>query len=105
MSCVKLENIISEINLIIHCACIFIIYKNGNKLVHYNPRLNEQIQDLLKDMSTILIDITLQNNIFSLKVNKFKLINYKFINNANHITNAKIFDITNDNKFIDLLIK
>jgi hypothetical protein len=74
----------------------------NNKLVHYFPRLNIKIQDAIKDMSYITINITLKNNVLILSANKIELINFKFKYNVNNISDAKIFSITDDNKFTNL---
>jgi len=74
----------------------------NNKLVHYFPRLNQKIQDAIKDMSYITINITLKNNVLILSANKIELINFKFKYNVNNISDAKIFSITDDNKFTNL---
>jgi hypothetical protein len=82
-----------------------ISFKNYHqkKLVHYCPRLNKKIQDLLKDMSDLDIHIFLKNNIFKVFVNKMELINYKFLNNVFKITDAKILSLTKDNNLKNVI--
>jgi hypothetical protein len=73
------------------------------KLVHNFVRLNKKIQNILKDMTNLDINITLNNNILIVIVNKFKLINYNFNYNVNKITNAKILSLSKENKFQNIL--
>ena len=74
----------------------------GNKLVHYFPRLNNKIQDSLKDMSFVKINLLLKNNILILTANNTELINYRFKNIVKNMGDAKIFSITDNNKFTNL---
>jgi hypothetical protein len=77
--------------------------QHNNKLVHYYPLNNINIQEVLKDMSNINVKIVLHKNELVLNVNNLELIKYKFKYNLNKITNAKIISLTYDNKFNDLL--
>jgi hypothetical protein len=72
-----------------------ILFKNG-------VRLNKNIQDALKDMTELVINITLNNNIIQITGNNTLLINYKFEKKVNTITNAKIYSLTKENNFMCL---
>jgi hypothetical protein len=50
-------------------------------------------------MSNITININLKNNELIVLSNNYELIKYKFNYNVNKITNAIIYNLSNDNKF------
>jgi len=77
--------------------------KNNQKFIHFNPRENKNIQNTIKDMTELIFDISLSNNIFVLKINNKQLIKYTFSFKVNKITKCTLIDISNNNKFIDLL--
>ena len=54
-------------------------------------------------MSYITINIKLHNNRLIISANDLVVINYQFKHKVNKIDSAKIFSLTNDNKFVDLL--
>ena len=71
-------------------------------LVDNKINLDENIQEALKDMNNLEINIILNNNTVKIIANKVILLDYKLNNDANNITNAIIYDISNQNKFVDL---
>jgi hypothetical protein len=80
-----------------------IFLKHGTKkLLKYNPGENKDILDALKDMNEAIVEIKLYKNILTILVNKIIIINYT-LKNVFKIENAKIFSLTDDYKFIDLL--
>jgi hypothetical protein len=81
-----------------------IFLKHNNKtLLKYSAIFNKNIQEALKDMSYIILNIKLHNNTLIVSTNDLVLIDYKFKNKVNKIESAKIFSLTKDNKFIDLI--
>ena len=68
-------------------------------LYKYNARLDKPIQNVLKDMSNIEINILLNNNILKVIGNNILLHEYKFKNKVNKINSAKILGLVKDNKF------
>jgi len=117
----KLENIIKFKLFIISCevhlyliidkknchigfskGIIYLGY-NDKKLYKYNCLEDKKIQNLLKDMSEIIVEIKLFNNNLTLIVNNYKIIDFKFKYNIHKIENAKIFSITDNNQLIDLI--
>lgn len=76
---------------------------NGKKLISYQSRENKNIQNILKNMTEINFLINLKNNILSIEANNNKLLNYKFTFNVHKLTLAKIFSLTNNSKFKNLL--
>jgi hypothetical protein len=76
---------------------------NGKNLINYQPRENKNIQIILKNMNDIDFLINLKNNILSVETNNNKLFDYKFTFNVHKLTMAKIFSLTNNNKFKNLL--
>jgi hypothetical protein len=82
-----------------------ILLKNEKEkiLIHIQSRQNKLIQDSLKNMNEIIFIMFLKNNILNITVNKYKIIEYKFPYPVNKLTLAKIFSLTNINKFKNLL--
>ena len=60
------------------------------------------IQNKLKNMNEIKINILFNNNMFKVIGNNKLLMEYNFNKNINNISNAKIFDLSKNNNFIDL---
>ena len=81
-----------------------IFLKHYNKTLYkYDTTINRNIQELFKDMNYIIIDIKLHNNTLIISINNIVILNYIFKNKINKINNGKIFSLTEDNKFTDLL--
>ncbi len=77
-----------------------IFFKSDSKLLYkYDPRLDKPIQNALKDMSTIDVNITLNNNVLKVTGNNVLLLEYKFQKKVNKINKAKILTLSKDNKF------
>jgi hypothetical protein len=76
---------------------------NNKKLYKYNCLEDKKFENLLKDMSEIIVELKLFNNNLTVIVNNIKIIDYKFKHNIYKIENAKIFSIMENNKLIDLL--
>jgi hypothetical protein len=68
-------------------------------LYKYKPRLDKHIQNALKDMNNIEINILLNNNMLKVSGNNILLIEYKFQKKVNKINSAKILGLVKDNKF------
>ena len=86
------------------------ISKNIIFLKHYNKTIlkinntfNQNIQDKIKDMSYITLNIKLHNNKLIVSTNDLVVIDYQFKHKVNKINSAKIFSLIDENKFIDLL--
>jgi hypothetical protein len=76
-----------------------IFFKNENKLLYrYEPRLDKPIQTALKDMSTVDINMSLNNNILKVICNNVVLVEYKFPKKVTKINKAKILTLSKDNK-------
>jgi hypothetical protein len=71
----------------------------NNTLYKYKPRLDKHIQNALKDMNNIEINILLNNNMLKVSGNNILLIEYKFQKKVNKINSAKILGLVKDNKF------
>ena len=65
---------------------------------------NKKLINLLKNINNLDIQIELKYNNFILSLNNVKIINYHFKYNVNNINTAKIFTLTKQNKFIDILV-
>jgi len=77
-----------------------ITFKQSNKILVKNAvRLNNNIQEALKDMTNLEINILLHNNILQVTGNNTLLINYKFNKSIHKITYGKIYALSIDNKF------
>jgi hypothetical protein len=61
------------------------------------------IQNIIKDVSYITIEIKLLNNNLIVLFNNFEMINYKFMYKVNKIETASILLLTKDNQLVDLL--
>ena len=102
---IYLELYIDNKKYIIMLSRYIIFFKDSQILYKYDPFLNTSIQNALKDMSNVEINISLNNNILKIIGNNIVLIDYKFNKKVNKINNAKIIDLSNDNKLVDLLKK
>jgi hypothetical protein len=79
-----------------------IYLKNKDKTLYkYDPRLNNLIQNAIKDMSNVSVVIKLDNNMFEVTTNNILLFKYK-LERKNKINSGKILTLSKDNKFIDL---
>jgi hypothetical protein len=79
-------------------------YKNQNIINIINMFKNVSNINNINNTNHIIIDIKLKNNYFTLLFNNIKIINYHFKYKIKNINSAKIFTITNENKFTDLLL-
>ena len=82
---------------------IIFIKHNNKTLLKYSPINNKNIQNIIKNTNNINVEIKLINNNLTIYINDYKIINFTFKYKVNTIQKAKIFSITNDNKFIDIL--
>ena len=99
-----LNLVIDNKNYSISISRNIIFLKNIYKtIVKINTTFNKNIQDKIKDMSYITLSIKLHNNKLVVSTNDLVVIDYQFKHKVNKIENAKIFSLTEDNKFIDLL--
>ena len=99
-----LNLIMDNQNYSINISRNVIFLKHYNKtILKINTTFNKNIQEALKDMSYITINIKLHNNRLITSANDLVVINYQFKHKVNKIDSAKIFSLTNDNKFVDLL--
>jgi hypothetical protein len=99
-----LNLIIDGQNYSISISRNIIFLKHNNKtILKYNSVFNKNIQEAIKDMSYVILIIKLDNNHIIASVNNLIVIDYKFTYKVNKIESAKIFSLTNDNNFIDLL--
>jgi len=71
-------------------------------LVDNKIKLDENIQEALKDMNNLEINISLHNNILKITGNNTILLDFKFNYNVNKLTYVILFDISKQNKLIDM---
>jgi hypothetical protein len=77
-----------------------IYFKNKDSTLYkYDPRLDKPIQNALKDMNTVDINISLNNNILKVTGNNIVLLEYKFLKKVNKINKSKTLTLSKDNKF------
>jgi hypothetical protein len=101
---IYLNLLINNDNYSINITKNIIYLKHNTKtLLKINPIPNINIQNKIKNMSYVTVEIKLVNNNLIVSVNNYIVINYHLENKVNKINSAKIFSLTDNNKFIDLL--
>ncbi len=95
----------NDINIALNISKGYIVLKdNINKLsIKKNIIHNKKLQNIIKDCSTLDVLIKLNNNILTLNINNVNIETFKIPYNITKIDNAIITNLTNDNKFIDLI--
>jgi hypothetical protein len=79
------------------------ILLNLNKILSIQDvKTNNNIQNALKDMNNLEINISLKNDILKIYGNKVILLDYKFNYKLNNIKYSILFNISKQNNFVDL---
>mgnify|MGYP000014370442 FL=1 len=103
----------------INCYIYMDIYIDNNRyILHINKtnitllkkiilfdnkiKLNNTIQELLKDMSNLEVNISLHKNTIKITGNDIILLEYNFEYNVNNLTYAIIYSLSKENKFVDI---
>jgi hypothetical protein len=103
----KFNNLEENVCIFISKYNTYILYKK-TKIYKNNIRTSE-LQNILKDMNLITVLIHFRNNIISIFVNEQFILSFNLKNilkefNENKIISAKIFEVTDNNKIIDLFV-
>ena len=83
----------------------YLLYIKKTIIIFYKQQLliEKYINnDILKDMDYTIINISLQKNIIKITGNNVLLLEYTFNYNINKITDVILYDLSKENKFIDL---